>query len=195
MKKVLIAVVFSLFACTRTQTPTTLRTFPAEVDGQISSINLEQYAPPPMPDLTAPVTLSSMITDSSTGAAQGSIREGTRIIAPFDGVCLNNEAESVIESTINEHYRESLNERRRAVAEANARALRDLQTLQNDYNLSRTVFQSRIRDRDNEINNGNRIIQTLERNNVNNVWYNMGWVAAGAAIGIVASSVYLLVTH
>jgi hypothetical protein len=197
MKKIfkILPLLWLLLGCGSTQNSQLLRTFPTEPDSVPTSVDLSRYTPPPQPDLSAPVSVRTTAVDSSTGAAQAIIRQGVRFEAPFDGVCLNNEAEAVIEASFNEQIRNSRNEMHRAISELDAHALRDLQIMQNDFNLQRSAFQARIRDRDQEINSGNRIIQALERNSVNNIWYNIGWAAFGATIGIVASSVYLIVTH
>ena len=192
MKKLFLA--FFLLACAPKNT-NTLRTFSAQNDPAPTSIDLSVYSTPPLPDLSNQVNIRSMPVDSATSARQAIIRQGARYESPFDGVCFNNEAEAVIEATFSEQVRSQRNENRRALAETNARALRDLSTMQSDANLLRSLYQARLNDRDQELSSANRIINSLERASSTNVWYNIAWASLGGLIGIATSGIYLLVTH
>jgi hypothetical protein len=185
---------FFLLACAPKNT-NTLRTFSAQNDPAPTSIDLSAYSTPPLPDLSNQVNIRSIPVDSATSARQAIIRQGARYESPFDGVCFNNEAEAVIEASFSEQIRSQRNENRRALAETNARALRDLSTMQADANLLRSLYQSRLNDRDQELNSANRIINSLERASSTNVWYNIAWASLGGLIGIATSGIYLLVTH
>ena len=192
MKKLFLT--FFLLACAPKNT-NTLRTFSAQNDPAPTSIDLSAYSTPPLPDLSNQVNIRSIPVDSATSARQAIIRQGARYESPFDGVCFNNEAEAVIEASFSEQIRSQRNENRRALAETNARALRDLSTMQADANLLRSLYQSRLNDRDQELNSANRIINSLERASSTNVWYNIAWASLGGLIGIATSGIYLLVTH
>jgi hypothetical protein len=185
---------FFLLACAPKNT-NTLRTFSAQNDPAPTSIDLSAYSTPPLPDLSNQVNIRSIPVDSATSARQAIIRQGARYESPFDGVCFNNEAEAVIEASFSEQIRSQRNENRRALAETNARALRDLSTMQADANLLRSLYQSRLNDRDQELNSANRIINSLERASSTNVWYNIAWASLGGLIGIATSGIYLVVTH
>ena len=192
MKKLFLA--FFLLACAPKNT-NTLRTFSAQNDPAPTSIDLSVYSTPPLPDLSNQVNIRTIPADSATSARQALIRQGIRYESPFDGVCFNNEAEAVIEATFSEQVRSQRNENRRALAETNARALRDLSTMQSDANLLRSLYQARLNDRDQELSSANRIINSLERASSTNVWYNIAWASLGGLIGIATSGIYLLVTH
>lgn len=192
MKKLFLT--FFLLACAPKNT-NTLRTFSAQNDPAPTSIDLSAYSTPPLPDLSNQVNIRSMPVDSAASARQAIIRQGARYESPFDGVCFNNEAEAVIEASFSEQIRSQRNENRRALAETNARALRDLSTMQADANLLRSLYQSRLNDRDQELSSANRIINSLERASSTNVWYNIAWASLGGLIGIATSGIYLLVTH
>jgi hypothetical protein len=192
MKKLFLA--FFLLACAPKNT-NTLRTFSAQNDPASTSIDLSVYSTPPLPDLSNHVNIRTIPADSTTSARQALIRQGIRYESPFDGVCFNNEAEAVIEATFSEQVRSQRNENRRALAETNARALRDLSTMQSDANLLRSLYQARLNDRDQELSSANRIINSLERASSTNVWYNIAWATLGGLIGIATSGIYLLVTH
>lgn len=192
MKKLFLA--FFLLACAPKNT-NTLRTFSAQNDPAPTSIDLSVYSTPPLPDLSNQVNIRTIPADSTTSARQALIRQGVRYESPFDGVCFNNEAEAVIEATFSEQVRSQRNENRRALAETNARALRDLSTMQSDANLLRSLYQARLNDRDQELSSANRIINSLERASSTNIWYNIAWTSLGGLIGIATSGIYLLVTH
>lgn len=192
MKKLFLA--FFLLACAPKNT-NTLRTFSAQNDPAPTSIDLSVYSTPPLPDLSNQVNIRTIPADSTTSARQALIRQGVRYESPFDGVCFNNEAEAVIEATFSEQVRSQRNENRRALAETNARALRDLSTMQSDANLLRSLYQARLNDRDQELSSANRIINSLERASSTNIWYNIAWASLGGLIGITTSGIYLLVTH
>lgn len=192
MKKLFLA--FFLLACAP-KNINTLRTFSAQNDPAPTSIDLSVYSTPPLPDLSNQVNIRTIPADSTTSARQALIRQGIRYESPFDGVCFNNEAEAVIEATFSEQVRSQRNENRRALAETNARALRDLSTMQSDANLLRSLYQARLNDRDQELSSANRIINSLERASSTNVWYNIAWASLGGLIGIATSGIYLLVTH
>lgn len=192
MKKLFLA--FFILACAPKNT-NTLRTFSAQNDPAPTSIDLSVYSTPPLPDLSNQINIRTMPADSTASARQALIRQGARYESPFDGVCFNNEAEAVIEASFSEQIRSQRNENRRALAETNARALRDLSTMQADANLLRSLYQSRLNDRDQELNSANRIINSLERASSTNVWYNIAWASLGGLIGIATSGIYLLVTH
>jgi hypothetical protein len=192
MKKLFLA--FFLLACAPKNT-NTLRTFSAQNDPAPTSIDLSVYSTPPLPELSNQINIRTMPTDSTTSARQALIRQGVRYESPFDGVCFNNEAEAVIEASFSEQVRSQRNENRRALAETNARALRDLSTMQSDANLLRSLYQARLNDRDQELSSANRIINSLERASSTNVWYNIAWASLGGLIGIATSGIYLLVTH
>lgn len=192
MKKLFLA--FFLLACAPKNT-NTLRTFSAQNDPAPTSIDLSVYSTPPLPDLSNQINIRTMPADSTASARQALIRQGVRYESPFDGVCFNNEAEAVIEATFSEQVRSQRNENRRALAETNARALRDLSTMQSDANLLRSLYQARLNDRDQELSSANRIINSLERASSTNVWYNIAWASLGGLIGIATSGIYLLVTH
>lgn len=192
MKKLFLA--FFLLACA-TKNTNTLRTFSAQNDPAPTSIDLSVYSTPPLPELSNQINIRTMPTDSTTLARQALIRQGVRYESPFDGVCFNNEAEAVIEASFSEQVRSQRNENRRALAETNARALRDLSTMQSDANLLRSLYQARLNDRDQELSSANRIINSLERASSTNVWYNIAWASLGGLIGIATSGIYLLVTH
>jgi hypothetical protein len=192
MKKLFLA--FFLLACAPKNT-NTLRTFSAQNDPAPTSIDLSVYSTPPLPELSNQINIRTMPTDSTASARQALIRQGVRYESPFDGVCFNNEAEAVIEASFSEQVRSQRNENRRALAETNARALRDLSTMQSDANLLRSLYQARLNDRDQELSSANRIINSLERASSTNVWYNIAWASLGGLIGIATSGIYLLVTH
>lgn len=192
MKKLFLA--FFILACAPKNT-NTLRTFSAQNDPAPTSIDLSVYSTPPLPDLSNQINIRTMPADSTASARQALIRQGVRYESPFDGVCFNNEAEAVIEATFSEQVRSQRNENRRALAETNARALRDLSTMQSDANLLRSLYQARLNDRDQELSSANRIINSLERATSTNVWYNIAWASLGGLIGIATSGIYLLVTH
>lgn len=192
MKKLFLA--FFILACAPKNT-NTLRTFSAQNDPAPTSIDLSVYSTPPLPDLSNQINIRTMPADSTASARQALIRQGVRYESPFDGVCFNNEAEAVIEASFSEQVRSQRNENRRALAETNARALRDLSTMQSDANLLRSLYQARLNDRDQELSSANRIINSLERASSTNVWYNIAWASLGGLIGIATSGIYLLVTH
>lgn len=184
-----------LHGCVRQASAQTVRTFPTEQEPVLSTVDLSRYAPPPQPDLTEPVRLTAVVA-TDAGAASGAqaalVRQGARYDMPFNGICLNEPAQALVESAFYAQHRTLLNDSRRAQAELGAQAIRDLQLIQTDINILRAVYAARIRARDIELESANRIILDLNRQSSSQTWQTVGWVTLGVMAGFGLGSLLLL---
>jgi len=179
--------------CVRQANAQTVRTFPAEPEPTVTAIDLGRYAPPPQPDLTQPVRLSSIAADAgATGAQAVVVRQGARYDMPFNAICLNEPAQALVEAAFYEQHRTLVNDSRRAQAELGAQAIRDIQLLHTDINILRAVYGSRIRARDIELQSANRVILELNGQSASRTWQTVGLVTLGVLTGVGIGSLLLL---
>lgn len=191
MKKLLGVLSFLvLMSCaTVSRTPITIQGIGSEPSP--TSIDLDRYAPVSPPDPHAPLSLQAIPLDPNTAARQALIRAGRRYEAPFDGVCLNNEATAVVEATFNSTARSVQLDGWRSLAELRAQALRDLQLVQTDVRTYRAFYQAGLRSRDIAIEQANQAITTLT--GTNNIWQLIGWSSASAVVSAILTVIAILI--
>lgn len=194
---VALAVTVMSCATTTSTAPRAESTTPSAAE-EASSIDVRRYETPPMPDITGPVEINvrNVLADAGVGtdAAVVVLRQGNRYELPFNAVCLNGPAEAVVETAFTEQARTCRNDMRRAVAEVNAQALRDIGLLQSDARTTRELLTARVAERTSALQSAERVIASLQSSARGSVWVNVALATAGIVLGAGLSALYLLLT-
>ena len=159
----------------------------------LGAVDLSRYNVPPEPNLTAPLHISTMTLDPSTPARMAVVRTGVRYQSPFDGICLNTEAEAAIEASFNAQIRTAQNDQHQSVAELAASASRDLLIAQSNAGILRAFYQAQVADREISLNQANQTNTALQRATTGTFWQIVGWTGAGAVVGAVIAGVAILI--
>lgn len=194
---VALAVTVMSCAATVSTAPRVEAPTPSAVE-EPGSVDIRRYDTPPMPDLTGPAEISvrNVLADAGVGtdAAVVVLRQGNRYELPFNAVCLNGPAEAVIETAFAEQARTCRNDMRRAVAEVNAQALRDIALLQSDARTTRELLTARVAERTSALQSAERVIASLRSSAGGSIWVNVALATAGIVLGAGLSALYLLLT-
>lgn len=209
MKTKIISLLLALsMGCMATIPP--VRRFQNEVDEALTQVNLDQYRPTPS-NPGAPVDVRSIVggDEARRIGAQGyrmsQANPPTHPLGSYDssqsmfygawnGLCLNEPALNHIATSINQTVRATRADDFAVLETMGANAIRDIRTLQNDTQTIRSLYQTRVNERDIALREATNSIEALQRSQRNNMFLSIGLGVGGAIIGAGATALIVLLT-
>lgn len=203
MKKLITAILLTCSACASSQAlrPQTV------ADNQVplnSVIDMVQYAPV-RPTNQQAVDIRAIVgndTARQAGALQVPMfepnsRDAARpfVTGPWRGTCLNEAAINHIAVSVNQAVSTIRADDFRSLEILGANAQRDINIMQSDASILRIAYEARIHSRDISLESANRTIATLQTNDGNSIYANVGWTAVGVVGGMLATGAILLFTR
>jgi len=195
-------------ACATTVPP--VRSFPNEVEEALTQVNLDQYRPTPSaPD--APVDIRAIAggEEARRAGAQGErMSEATRehpvgshdqaqhiMYGHWNGLCMNEPALNHIAASVDQVVRTTRADDFARLETLGANAMRDIRTLQTDTQTIRSLYQSRVNERDIALREADNSIKILQRSQRNSLLLSVGLGVSGILVGVGVSALFVLFTQ
>jgi hypothetical protein len=206
--KLLSLLLAGSMACATTVPP--VRSFPNEVEEALTQVNLDQYSPTPSaPD--APVDIRAIAggEEARRAGAQGErMSEATRehpvgshdqaqhiMYGHWNGLCMNEPALNHIAASVNQVVRTTRADDFARLETLGANAMRDIRTLQTDTQTIRSLYQSRVNERDIALREADNSIKILQRSQRNSLLLSVGLGVSGILVGVGVSALFVLFTQ